>query len=726
MGVSLASSLEQEDLKAVICFTDGLSTNGEEFLKGLGSLLPNVVLAGGMAADNGLLEETFIFTNNFFTSSGCVGVALSSSALHIDTRYSFDWTPIGIHLEVTKSVKHRVYEIEGMNVIDVYAKYFGYELARQLPNIGVEFPLIFEKDGVQVGRAVLAKHSDGSLTFAGNIEEGTKVRFGVGSVEKILQSSHYNIHKMVNELSYKTEATFIYSCMARRRFMDKDITQELEILNKIGTVSGFFTYGEFYCKNGKNQLLNETMTLLTLSESNEAMEKVLVQNRKIKAKEGVIKPEHVIANLANRVSSELEELNRSLEQRIAQNTRDIYEQAYFDKLTKLPNRLSLIQSLDGSIGKMIFLLNINDFTSINDFYGHEIGDGVLKSLGFLLKKYSKFYSCEVFKLPSDEFAVITTVVSEGLEEKIESYIKAIEEEVILVDSQRIHVNITLGGAMINHDNSGLIHADMALKLAKKLKQDYYIFENDKKLSQVYANNLSMASIIRKAIEDDKIAPFYQPLLNLKTGKIDKYEALVRLEKEDGKILSPFAFLTISEKIKLYPRITEIMIEKSFAYFSNKELSFSINLSFSDVLNHDIRVFLFEKIKEYDIASKLTIELLETQENQDIQTVNTFIEAVYTAGANIAIDDFGSGYANFEHMTSMRSDFMKIDGSLIKHIDSDANARLIVETIIIFAQKLGKKIVAEFVHSEEVYTIVKAMGVDYLQGYYIGEPRPEII
>ncbi len=195
MGVSLASSLNQDNLKALICFTDGLSTNGEEFLKGVESLLPDVVLAGGMAADNGLLEETFIFTNNFLTSSGCVGVALNSLALHIDTRYSFDWTPIGIHLEVTKSVKNRVYEIEGMNVIDVYAKYFGHELASQLPNIGIEFPLIFEKDGVQIGRAVLAKHSDGSLTFAGNIEEGTKVRFGVGSVEKILQSSHYNIIK---------------------------------------------------------------------------------------------------------------------------------------------------------------------------------------------------------------------------------------------------------------------------------------------------------------------------------------------------------------------------------------------------------------------------------------------------------------------------------------------------------------------------------------------------
>lgn len=169
-----------------------------------------------------------------------------------------------------------------------------------------------------------------------------------------------------------------------------------------------------------------------------------------------------------------------------------------------------------------------------------------------------------------------------------------------------------------------------------------------------------------------------------------------------------------------------MIEKTFSYFRDKEFDFSINISFSDILNEQTRTILFRKIEEYDIASKLTIEILETMSNDNEQLVKEFIEKVYASGAKIAIDDFGSGYANFEHMTSMRSDIMKIDGSLIKNIDKDKNARLVVETIIVFARKLNKKIIAEYVHSKEVFEVIKELDIDYAQGYYFGKPEAQIL
>jgi len=104
----------------------------------------------------------------------------------------------------------------------------------------------------------------------------------------------------------------------------------------------------------------------------------------------------------------------------------------------------------------------------------------------------------------------------------------------------------------------------------------------------------------------------------------------------------------------------------------------------------------------------------------------FIEDIYSHGAKIAIDDFGSGFANFQHMTTIHSDYMKIDGSLIKNIDTDKNARLVVETIVVFAKKLGKKTIAEFVHSQEVYDVVKELDIDYVQGYHLGMPMAEIL
>jgi EAL domain-containing protein (putative c-di-GMP-specific phosphodiesterase class I) len=188
-------------------------------------------------------------------------------------------------------------------------------------------------------------------------------------------------------------------------------------------------------------------------------------------------------------------------------------------------------------------------------------------------------------------------------------------------------------------------------------------------------------------------------------------------------MSPITFLEIAQKIKLYPQITKIMIEKTFSFFKGNGLNFNINLSFEDILHKDTRNFIFNKIEEYDIAGQLTLEILETQQMENEVLVREFIDTVYVYGADIAIDDFGSGFANFKHMTQIRAEYIKIDGSLIQNIDTDKNALLVVETIIIFAQKLNMKTVAEFVHSKEIFDIVCRLNVDYVQGYYLSEPLP---
>jgi len=727
-GQKLAQELISSDTKVIISFADGINTNGEEYAKGIASISRDVILSGGLAADNGKVVKTYIFNKEKIVTRGAIGVSLNSKVLSATTNYTFDWMPIGKKMSVTKSVKNRVYEIDGVSAVNIYAKYMGDELASKLPQIGIEFPLIFERSGVSVGRAVLHKHEDGSLTFAGNIDEGDSVRFGIGSIETILKNSDYHTRKMLEKMKYKTEALFVYSCMARRRFMNEYIGDELKMLSHIGYVSGFFTYGEFYHAEGCNQLLNETMTILALSEDAESISDTFDLDENITPQNFGVDSHHVIAHLANTVSHELEELNQSLEKRIAESSNFIYKQAYYDNLTGLPNRLSLIKRLTDSFGKILILINIDDFTTINDFYGHEVGDKVLKQLSSILQALTSNEIAEVFKLPSDEFAIVMEVPynSASIEERIKRCILSIANEEFLVSNGHFaHVSVTVSAALINEKKTGLVNADMTLKLAKRAGKEYMIFNEDLELAKQYEDNIKIANTIKSAINSDNIIPYFQPIVDIKSGKIVKYEALVRL-KTQADILSPFHFLEASQKIKLYPKITKIMVEKSFSYFAKNGLDFSINLSFTDILNEKTRLYLFAKIIEYNIASQLTIEILETQENDNSMVVNKFIEDVYKSGARIAIDDFGAGFANFEHMTTMRSDIMKIDGSLIKNIDKDKNARLVVETIVVFARKLNKKIVAEFVHSKEVYDIVKELDIDYAQGYYLGKPQAEVV
>lgn len=727
MGKEVADALLEDDVKVIISFADGIATNGEEYLNGINSCSQDVIVAGGLAADNGQIEKTYVFNKEEIISEGAVAVSLHNKALHVTTNSTFDWMPVGKKMIVTKAIKNRVYEIDSMPTTDIYAKYLGSELANQLPQVGIEFPLIFQRDGIAIGRAVVSAHKDGSLTFAGNIAEGTAVRFGVGDIDSILENSYSNTQKFLDRMDYLPEAVFIYSCMARRRFMNEYVHEELKGLKSIGALSGFFTYGEFFHSNGSNQLLNETMTLLALSEGSQKISDSIREDR-VPHKNKHIEAQQVMAHLANRVSTELEELNENLESRIQESAQYIYRQAYYDKLTSLPNRLSLIEKLDANIGKTLILVNIDDFTSINDFYGHQYGDILLKQLAEILQVMTQKQKSELFKLQSDEYAIIVDTSEDNcsIEKRMKNCIAYIENHEFVINGHLSHVSVTSAVAFIDADKTALANADMALKLAKKAGKDYMIYHDDLELTQLYERNITMANIIKNALNHDEIIPYYQPIYDLKTGKIDKYEALVRLKVNEKRIFEPYSFLDVSQKIKLYPLITKTMIEKTFTLFSKRGLDFSINIAFSDILNEKTKKFLFDKIEQYQIASQLTIEILETQENDNEEAVRAFIEEVYRVGAKIAIDDFGSGFANFQHITTMRSDIMKIDGSLIKNINRDKNARLIVETILVFAQKLNKKVVAEYVHSQEVYEIVKALGIDYAQGYYLAKPSPDTL
>ena len=262
-GRSLANTLIDDDTKLIIAFADGLHTNGEAFLQGIHSVNSDVIVAGGLAADNSKFIQTYVFTKEGIMTEGAVAVALSSRHLNVYTDYSFNWHSIGKELTITKVEENRVYTIDNRSAVDTYSHYLGKEMAEGLPAIGIEFPLISKRNGIEVARAVLSKHDDGSLSFAGNLHQGDKVQFGYGDPLEILERSD----DIFNELKEKpSEVIFIYSCMARRHFMSDLIEQETLPLHHIAPSSGFFTYGEFFTSR-KKELLNQSMTVVALSET---------------------------------------------------------------------------------------------------------------------------------------------------------------------------------------------------------------------------------------------------------------------------------------------------------------------------------------------------------------------------------------------------------------------------------------------------------------------------
>ncbi len=270
-GVQLAQKLIKPDTKLLILFSDGTTCNGEALLKGIESVNAEIVIAGGMAGDNGQFLQTYILENEQLLPQGVVGAALHSHRLHVHNNFSFNWSPIGIEHTINSVENNRVYQIDGISAVDFYARYLGSHVADALPATGIEFPLIVEKEGVKFARAVIAKHEDRSLSFAGNLTQGDRVRLGFGNAELIMNESQNAVQNLYD---HDIETIFIYSCMARRRYMPGFVEMEIKPFAQSAPTSGFFTYGEFFHHNQKqqNMLLNQTLTVVALSEAAQKIE----------------------------------------------------------------------------------------------------------------------------------------------------------------------------------------------------------------------------------------------------------------------------------------------------------------------------------------------------------------------------------------------------------------------------------------------------------------------
>ena len=395
-----------------------------------------------------------------------------------------------------------------------------------------------------------------------------------------------------------------------------------------------------------------------------------------------------------------------------------------DIITNEGTRFKLIEDIKKSNVPFLALLDINSFGEINDFYGHSVGDEVLKIVVKNIKKVIPS-SYNLYRIYSDEFAILAD--NENKERFIE-IVKFVNE---FISSRPLEINkkelyIQLSYSISFEDKDNIKKTANIIKRYAKKNKDIFIYDKDLGLEEVYEKNILWTLNLKKAFVNDNIIPYFQPIYNLQTNRIEKYESLVRLRDEDGKIISPFYFLDIAKKSKQYVKLTKKMIIKTFDYFKDKDYECSINLSLEDIKRVDISSFILEKLKEYGIAPKVVFEIVESEGIDNFELINKFIDEVKKLGCKIAIDDFGTGYSNFNYLMKLNADYIKIDGSLIKDIVTNKNSQEIVKIIIDFSKKQGFKTIAEFVSSKEIFDKVKEFGIDYVQGYFIGEPKAEIL
>ena len=397
---------------------------------------------------------------------------------------------------------------------------------------------------------------------------------------------------------------------------------------------------------------------------------------------------------------------------------------YTDKLTNLPNRNKLKKDLDENNIDLMALLDIDEFSTINDLFGEKIGDNILYELANKLKNYFDENTYIVYRIEADKFAIVAKKNNHDLNEfynLCKAFADKIEKESLLIDEDEIDINITIGIAQ-GDGARAFKYSQRVINYARTKLQRIMIYNESFKIQQSFEENIKWVKQLKVGFRENLFQAYFQPIVDTKTKEIYKYEALIRYITKEGLEIAPYNFINVAKKTKIYPNIIKIVIQDSFRLIKNKNKRVSVNISFDDIANEETTAFIYQILEQNkDFTQFLEFEILESEEISDFNEVSKFISEIKKFNCIVGVDDFGAGYSNFNLLTLLDIDFVKIDGSLIEKINSSKDLEIIVNTIANFSKEFKVKTVAEYVSNEDIYNKIKELNIDYCQGYYFDRP-----
>lgn len=483
--------------------------------------------------------------------------------------------------------------------------------------------------------------------------------------------------------------------------------------------------------------INEMQDIIILSAYSEIEN--YVESIRIGVEGYILKPinyEHM-NQLLFKVSTKIknkkenEEYKNNLEQIIELKTIELKKQFLTDSLTGLYNKNYLDEILKSNEKKSLLLINIDNFGILNDNYGFDIGDNILIQTAHLLKsfEFNEDIKHKLFRLQGDEFVFLFE--NDENEEKalfVANYIKKyFDTYTFELNNLKINISFTMAIDFGQYKEL-LRNTSLSIHEIREIGKNHIkIFENNSEFQELQRNNIYWISRLKYIIANNSIKPFFQPIVDLKNNKVKKYESLARII-DNNNIIAPIKFLKPAKLAGLISEITKKMIIESFKIIQNTDINISINIVEQDFKENYFIEFLEENRILYNLSSsQIILEILESISISE-QLNSSIIEQLNSLkelGYKLSIDDFGTENSNFSRLLSLKVDYIKIDGCFIKNLDTDLNSQKIVKAIVNFAHSMQAEVIAEYVHNEAVYEKIKEFGIDYAQGYYLGEPQEHI-
>ncbi len=354
-------------------------------------------------------------------------------------------------------------------------------------------------------------------------------------------------------------------------------------------------------------------------------------------------------------------------------------------------------------------------------YSHGVAD-VLQDIQNAVKALGLAEVVFVYAFTYKNFIIAATPLMP--DEDFKKFIYGMYQQYELATSQATELAGISRFVVVFGEEDMIGRAKSTLYFYRKTQENFIISSNEKEIMfNEFLNNVEVFDLLNFAIKNDRIVPFYQGIVDNKTGKIVKYEALMRIFDKDNKMQTPAVFLGGAKTFKIYHHISKMMLDQAMTEFEDLPYELGLNISLYDVLSADFKAWFLDRIRKHPNPAQLTVEFVETENYSSDDVLVDFLTDVKKAGCKIALDDFGSGFATYSAIISLKPDYIKVDGSIIKNLINNPENKIILDSICYMAKLINAKIVAEFIETDAIQKVVLSCDVDKSQGYLFSKPLP---
>lgn len=722
LGKEVAADLQTgEDTMMLVFFPFGYFKT-VEFIDYMNVSCPKVKMIGGKAADREALhhrdgEASFVLLGSKVSTRHLVTACISAPALHIYEDVVCGVETLGKRYSVTKLSGRYIEEIDDVPAAEWYEGMLGKEELLKDPSLAAIFPMV-PSDAATIAYSVSyfpyydlpnpwrAEKRSRIGTYM-EIDEGMRFAVGYFDPQKIVNSMNEVYQALRTE---PVEVLFAYDCLSRMWMLHDCANWEIGQLATTN-VSGAMLAGEVSNTENKNVYANLTFVVAGLSEDSEA--RLFLKNKALKNTSAL---QHDNVQMINYL---LKKGNKQLNKQLAEQQDKMHKAMFYYDRLDLENHTKCMFDKEQLRIDKIAVFGLHNEKILGLFMGQSALFEVLKAIYHDFKRNLEPFGFHLYSYR--EYSLLIAANDTVSDEDFLTETKEVYDQ--LNELAHKELQFSYGCAVVMHEEDILRKAEIAIQYGIKSKKKFVQYSEVPQEVLDIKEKMRILTVLKEALLHDRIVPYFQGIYDNREKRINMYEALIRIQDEQGNLYFPNQFLPVAKEYNLYEAVSAIMVKKVMELFIDKNDKVTLNLSVLDLYDRDMIKIIFKYLKQAAHPENFVFELVESEEVQDYQFIKQFADSIHEHGAKIAIDDFGSGFSNLLHIIRIDADIIKIDGEIIKEICNDVKCREFVEVINAWCSRQNKEVVGEFVENDSIQTKIEEIGITYSQGYYFAKPRP---